>query len=84
MASSPYKENWALYGDEVRFLIFDRMTENRKKSQRPQRRVNCQTCARAARAPRMEKIYETLLKPAHARRAGSIHWLFTAQVVLEY
>ena len=31
--------------------------------------VNCQTCARAARVPCIEKIYENLRKPARVRRA---------------
>jgi hypothetical protein len=67
------KASYYIYIVAVRILIFDDPAEN-ERGNVPQGSVNCQTrVARAARAARMEKIYETLrMPPARAPGAGSV------------
>ena len=81
--SSCNKANRALLHDEVRFLIFDSMTEN-QASQRPESRSRegklSNPRGRAARARCMIFFFENLRKPARVHCAGAMRQFCTAQV----
>ena len=71
--SSPYKAQLALYGDEVRILIFDDPAElyRRKRPVMVRSGRGPFRPAKPRRAPAMHDFFfENLRNPAHSRRAG--------------
>jgi hypothetical protein len=81
--SSPYNANLALYGDEVRILIFDDPAElemgERPVMVRSGRGPFRPARARHARAMH-EFFFENLQNPAPDRRAGAMHQFCSGQL----